>query len=160
MSGRPQVRLLDALELDIGPETLRKRARSLGLGSGAPYVSRSYRYPYALVGWHTDRIGVDIERIGPLDPAFGELICTPDERSALATSGDTDTDLTSLWCAKEALAKGLGDALFYHPARLESPSRWPCRRSGPWHTAQLAVAPDHIAWLCWRSVDLPPSPAG
>jgi hypothetical protein len=149
----PEVHLLDARALGIDDRRLRERARALTATSGSEHVSRSYRYPYALVGWHTDRIGVDIERIAPFDPAFADLICTPDERSQLASVSNPDTVLASLWCSKEALAKGLGDALLYDPVRLESPTRWRDRRSGPWRAAQLDIVPGHVAWLCWRECD-------
>lgn len=158
--GVPQVRLLDARVDELDADALRDWARQLTAASGAPYAARSYRYPYALVGWHREPIGADIERIGPCDAAFADLICTPAERSDPAGLTDRNAYLTSLWSAKEALAKALGDALGYEPSRLESPARWPRGRAGPWRTAQLAVPPGHVAWLCWRSSDLRRANAG
>jgi len=29
-----------------------------------------YRYPYVLIGWHPEPIGVDIERVAPYNQAF------------------------------------------------------------------------------------------
>jgi hypothetical protein len=149
--GKPQVRLLDARAAGLDDAALHDWARSLTPPPGARYVTRSYCHPYALVSWHSEPVGVDIERIAPCDAAFADLICTPAERSDPAWRADPDRYLTSLWSSKEALSKALGDALRYEPSRLDSPSRWPRRRSGRWEAAQLIVAPDHVAWLCWRS---------
>jgi hypothetical protein len=151
--GKPQVRLLDARRLDLDPPALRDWARSLAGPIGARYVTRSYRYPFALVGWHHEPIGVDIEKIGPCDDAFADLICTSAERGAPALSADRDTYLTSLWSSKEALSKALGDALSYEPSRLASPMGWSTRRAGRWQSRQLMAPPGHVAWLCWRSAD-------
>jgi phosphopantetheinyl transferase len=117
----------------------------------ASYVSRSYRFPYALVAWHTEPLGVDIERVEPFDAAFLASICTPDERAAVARLEEPDACVASLWSSKEALSKALGDPLRYDPRRLDSPMRWPDGRCGPWRAAEIAAPPGHTAWLCWRS---------
>lgn len=114
-------------------------------------VSRSYRYPYALIACHDQRVGVDIERIEPHDSAFAETICTPAERVAGWPPEHADRYLSALWSSKEALAKALGDPLADEPSRLESPSAWRHGRSGPWRATPLATAPGHVAWLCWRT---------
>ncbi len=157
-AGSPEVRLLDARTSGLDDRALREWAHALTAGSRAPYVSRSYRYPYALVGWHREPVGVDIERVSPCDTAFADLICTPAERSDATCATDSDSYLTSLWCAKEALAKTLGNALCYEPSRLESPARWPQQRAGPLRAARLSVAVDHVAWVCWRSSDAAANP--
>ena len=150
-AGGPEVQLLDARDRDLDAEGLREWARVLTVASGVRFVSRSYRYPYAVVGWHRDPIGVDIETIGPYDEALADVICTPSERSDLSSRADLGAHLTSLWCAKEALAKALGDALAYDPARLESPAHWSSRRGGRWGAMPLADPPEgHAAWVCWR----------
>jgi phosphopantetheinyl transferase len=149
----PQVRLLDALDGGLDATRLQAWAReeTAAAAAGASHASRSYRYPYALVSWHTEAVGVDIERVQPFDRAFMESICTPSER--LMWSGDEHSDefLSSLWSSKEALAKALGDARAYDPRRLDSPMRWPDGQSGPWRAAPLMVPAGHVAWLCWRS---------
>jgi hypothetical protein len=147
----PDVRLLDARALHVDEADFRDLARELTTKSGAAYVSRSYSFPYALVAWHYHPVGVDVERIGRCDDTFADLICTPDERGDVARSDDADRLLTSLWSSKEALSKGLGDALQYEPARLESPTGWPSQQAGAWRCRELAVDPDHVAWVCWRT---------
>jgi hypothetical protein len=147
--GAPDVRLLDAREAGLDEPGLRAWARDLTESSGAPHFARAYRYPYALVAWHSDPVGVDIERVTQCDDAFAELICTAAERSDPALVADSDAYLTSLWSSKEALSKALGDAVDYDPARLDSPMRWPGAQAGPWRAAELTVAPQHAAWLCW-----------
>lgn len=147
----PRVRLLDARVEGLDDRALHQWARALAESSGAPHVTRSYRYPYALVGWHLEPVGVDIERISHCDTAFADLICTPAERSDASSLTDLNSYLTSLWCAKEALAKTLGDALRYEPSRLESPANWPEQRAGSLRAARLSVAGDHVAWVCWRT---------
>lgn len=148
-AGGPHVRLLDARGADLDEAGLREWARVLGDAQGAPYVTRSYRHPYALLAWHDARVGVDIERIEPFDAAFAASICTPDERLDWASLPDRDAHLASLWSGKEALAKALGDALSHDPRRLEAPLLWPAGRAGAWHGTQLAVAAGHVAWVCW-----------
>jgi hypothetical protein len=155
---RPGVELLDARQLGLHDETaLREHARRACAGTGAPYTSRSYSFPLALIAWHTAQVGCDVERIAPCDEAFADSIRTPAERAAAqseeATGEDADHDrrITSLWCSKEALAKALGDALDYDPRRLEGPGSWPDGRSGSWRAASLDLAGDHVvAWVCWH----------
>jgi phosphopantetheinyl transferase len=149
--GTPEVRLLDARAAGLDEAGLRTWARAQTAACGQPYVVRSYRYPYALVAWHSEPVGVDIERIEPCDAAFAELILTPAERADPMPFAEPDAHLTSLWCSKEALSKALGDALRYDPGRLDSPMRWPDLRSGPWRAAPLRTTPRHTAWLCWRA---------
>jgi hypothetical protein len=149
--GGPEVRLLDARALGVDEEGLRARARSETATWGGAHVARSYRYPYSLVAWHDEPVGVDIERIERCDLAFADTICTPSERAGAVHAPDLDTYLSSLWCSKEALSKALGDALRYDPRRLGSPMLWPNGCAGPWRAVRLVVVPHHTAWLCWRS---------
>jgi len=147
----PEVRLLDARPVGLTPSVLRAWARAETSGAGARFVARSYRYPYALLAWHSDRVGVDLERIEACDEGFARSVCTPAELAELAQAVDPDLYATSLWCSKEALCKALGNALDYDPRRLDAPCRWPAGRSGPWHALPLWVVAEHTAWLCWRS---------
>jgi 4'-phosphopantetheinyl transferase superfamily len=146
--GAPQVALIDGTAEGLDEAELRLRARELGATRGSGPVSRSYCYPYALVGWHSGPIGVDIERVCNCPEEFSQAICTPGEKA----SGRwiTDHDLISLWSSKEALSKALGDALDYDPRRLESPAGWPGGASGPWRTAILPAPDGHCGWICWR----------
>jgi 4'-phosphopantetheinyl transferase superfamily len=143
----PEVRLLDARAAGLDEDQLRAWARDQAEASGAAHTSRSYRYPYALVACHEHRVGIDIERVEPLDAAFLESICMPEEHGL----GLGVADASSLWCSKEALAKALGDALSYDPRRLGSPMMWPDGRSGPWQAAALRAPAGHNAWVCWES---------
>jgi hypothetical protein len=156
-TGVPWVSLLDASATGLDDAGLRHWARRLAVTSGAAYTSRSYRYPYALVAGHSQPVGADIERVGPCDDAFAELICTTAERSGSPRGLDPDIYLTSLWSGKEALAKALGNALAYEPCRLASPTGWPRGRAGPWRAEELNAPPGYVAWLCWRSGDASPA---
>lgn len=147
----PEVRLLEARGADADEASLRERARSEALASGGRYTSRSYRHPFALLAWHSEPVGIDIERIESADAAFAELICTPSERAEAARAGDHDAYLSSLWSSKEALSKALGDSLRYEPGQLESPMHWPVGRAGAWRAQELAAPYGHVAWLCWRA---------
>jgi phosphopantetheinyl transferase len=148
----PEVRLLDATSAEVDEQRLRATARALADAAGAAYASRSYRYPYALVTWHSDSVGIDIERVEPHDPAFTASICTPAER-VWVHAGGAGAQSSSLWSSKEALAKALGNALDYDPRRLESPMFWANGRSGRWRATTLPVAAGHVAWLCWRAAE-------
>lgn len=145
----PTVQLLDAVPAGLDERELRARAREHADG-GAPYSSRSYRHPYALVALHHEPVGVDIERIEPFEHDFLASICTPSELSLCAARKDDDAYIGDLWCSKEALTKALGDAVRYDPRRISSPKFWPGGRSGPWRAAPLAAPSGHTAWLCWR----------
>ncbi|GAC1528876.1 MAG: hypothetical protein NVS2B6_16920 [Thermoleophilaceae bacterium] len=152
--GGPLVRLLDARERGADEAALRDWTRAVGAASGAAHVSRSYRHPYALVACHDAPVGIDIERVEPCDSAFADLICTPGERTEAERQADPDVYLSGLWSSKEALSKALGDALLYEPNRLDSPQRWHEGASGPWRAAELSVPAGHVAWVCWRTVDV------
>jgi phosphopantetheinyl transferase len=146
---RPEIRLLDARYARLSEAELRAWARTLAPAAAAAHRSRSYRYPYALVAWHDQPVGVDIERIEPMDADFARSICTYSETQRLPVLDDRL--VASLWSGKEALSKALGDPLIYDPRRLEAPLLWLDGRAGPWRAAELTVAGGHVAWLCWRS---------
>ena len=148
--GGPTVQLLEAGNEDADDARLHERARLLADAAKAAHTSRSYRHPYALLAWHDHPVGIDIERIEPVDRAFLESISTPSERVSLRVRNEA-ADVISLWCSKEALAKALGDARRYDPRRLESPVRWPEGRSGPWRARRLEAPAGYLAWVCWRS---------
>jgi hypothetical protein len=151
----PLVRLLDARTAGLDDAGLRRWARAVGAQLAPLLVTRSYRHPFALVAAHHAAVGVDLERVEPVDAAFATSIATPEERAALE-AGEAGDDLASwaiaLWSGKEALAKALGDALAYDPRRLGAPARWPGLRCGPWRAAALPVPAGHTGWVCWRDV--------
>lgn len=146
--------LIDARAAGASDEVaLRELARTASAEAGAPFTSRSYRFPFALVAAHTDAVGVDIERVERCGRVFADSISTPAELSARPPREDHDRFFTSLWSSKEALSKALGDALAYDPRRLEGPGSWPDGRSGPWRASSIDVGEDgHVAWLCWRAL--------
>jgi hypothetical protein len=78
--GSPEVRLLDGARAGLGKSELRVWARAEAAAVDAPYRSRSHRYPYALIAWHVEPVGIDIERVERFDPGFIESISTPSER--------------------------------------------------------------------------------
>ena len=145
----PGLELIDARAGGLDEPGLRARARGWAAAQNAAHVSRSYSFPYALVGWHRDRVGVDIERTVACDERFARSICTPAE--AEGAPWGSDDEIISLWSAKEALAKALGDAVRYDPRRLESPARWPAGASGPWRARRLSAPDGFCGWVCWRS---------
>lgn len=149
--GAPHIRLLDARSAGLGQTALRWLARSQVVAAGTTQVSRSYRYPYAVIAWHVTPVGIDIERIESFDATFADSICTPTETIDWSTLEDPDDELASRWCSKEALAKALGDARRYDPRRLESPILWPQGRAGAWRAQRLPAVTGHVVWVCWRS---------
>ena len=145
----PLLELLHAGDEGLDESALRTEARDWGASRRTGELSRSYCFPYALVGWHSDRIGVDIERIVDCDEEFARSICTPQEAERAA--GRDDEEIVSLWCSKEALAKALGDAVRYDPRRLQSPVAWHDGASGRWRARRLAAPDGYCAWVAWRS---------
>lgn len=151
----PEVLLIDARSQGADDEAnLRAAAQAAAAARPALCVSRSYRYPYAIVAWHHEPLGVDIERISHCDATFARSICTPSEALQLQSAQDDDAYFTSMWCSKEAIAKGLGDALRYDPRRIGAPMLWPAGRAGAWRSIELDGPPEHVVWLCWRSTTL------
>jgi phosphopantetheinyl transferase len=149
-AGAPMVALIDASADGLDEAALRAQARGLWAAVGAGAVSRSYCHPYALVAWHTQPIGVDVERVVTCPADFAASISTPAEAATARWS--TDHEIISLWSSKEALSKALGDALDYDPRRLESPAGWPGGACGPWRAAALPLPDGYCGWVCWRSV--------
>ena len=147
----PQVDLLDARRTGLDEPELRVWTRAVTARSAETHVSRSYAYPYALVACHGEPVGVDIEPVQPVPTGFLASILTPSERMELGAGDGLDHDArsVSLWSAKEALAKALGDALRYDPRRLESPAAWPAGRCGRWRAMPLNGMDGHVGWVCW-----------
>ncbi len=170
-TARPAVRVLRATtrevlaaRLGVAPDALEvsRRCRYCGHPThgkptlpGAPDVSFSVSHSGTIgvvaVAGDGVPVGVDIERVQPLDPVFLASIQTPSERQVVIAGegADRDAAMTSLWSGKEALAKALGDALRYDPRRLESPVRWPEGRCGRWRAEALAGIDGHVGWVCW-----------
>lgn len=138
------------------------------------FVSRSYRYPWALVAHHETAVGVDIERrdaVGDTDLAFARATCTPAELERLWRS--SHASLVDLWSGKEALTKALGDALRYDPRRIDSPCEWgswcdrasqpgilgEIRRRGSWGAARLHLGGEAgrecTGWVVWSLPEAP-----
>lgn len=144
----PEVWLLDGTDAD--EQFLRASARRLTEEAGARYASRSYRYPYALVAWHSTPVGIDIERVQTCERRFAASICTPAEEVQWTEVPDPHIHFSSLWSSKEALAKALGNPLGYDPRRLSAPLFWPGGRAGRWKAQSLSTVESHVAWMCWR----------
>jgi phosphopantetheinyl transferase len=148
-SGVPCVVLLNAVAAELDMDGLRTWARSL-CNVEDRFNVRSYRFPYALVAWHSAPVGIDIERHDTYPTGFAASVCTPDELTRYRNAAPDHDELTALWCGKEALAKALGDAGRYDPRRLDSPLHWPDGEAGPWRATALSAPIGHVAWLCWR----------
>lgn len=73
---------------------------------------------------HDRPVGVDIERIGPRDPAFLASIATKSEQALLEARGATPEQraewITRLWCAKEAAGKMTGAGVNGAPTQFEA----------------------------------------
>jgi phosphopantetheinyl transferase len=133
------------------PQALRVAAAELSVQQAAPYLSRSYREPFALVAWHTAPVGIDLERVEDLSAELARSIATPEERQALGHNFDDPRFVASMWSAKEAVAKCLGDALDYDPRRLVSPLLWRDGAAGRLRAAELGAPEHHVAWICWAA---------
>jgi hypothetical protein len=160
----PRVRLIDVRGSGVDQQGLRDAAWGLTetlTSGGARHVSRSYRWPLALVAGWALAVGVDIERVETeADRAFADSICTPEERIELGARRFDPAVVASLWCGKEAVAKALGDALAYDPRRLGAPLLWPDGVSGRWHARPLEVSPGYVGWVCWLAAAANPQVEG
>lgn len=178
------MKLVDARTYGVRQEDWHAYVRESPLLSAGPpeasasscrrFVSRSYRYPWALVAHYETAVGVDIERrdaVGETDLAFARATCTPAELDRLCRS--SHPSLVDLWSGKEALTKALGDPLRYDPRRIDSPCEWSSwraigprpgilgqiRRRGSWAAAPLLLGGDAArectAWVVWRLPEAP-----
>jgi 4'-phosphopantetheinyl transferase superfamily len=147
VAGAPELYLLDARILGTDPAGLRQAARQFCGRLEPASVSRSYCHPLALVAGADRPLGVDIEQVSSWRPSQVRGLLTPEELEG----GPLDDPFwaTSLWSSKEALAKGLGDALDYDPRRVGAPSLWPNGRAGRWQAQMVIPAPGYVAWVCW-----------
>ena len=56
-------------------------------------------------------IGLDVETVEARDSSFEDLVLTDTDKSRLASASDRNTELTTIWCEKEAYAKWEGEGL-------------------------------------------------
>ncbi len=145
--GDPHVVVVDGSADSLDEVELRERARAL-IPSDAPFSSRSYRLPFALVAFHASAVGVDIERVGACPPSMFSSICCPEEQAASAEGATLDLD--DLWAGKEAAAKAMGNPVHYDPRLVLSPVLWPEGRAGRWRARRVAVPTSHVGWVCWQ----------
>ncbi len=87
-----------------------------------PDISISHSGDHAVAVAHKARIGIDIERIEQRGLPFLESFSTSRERALLESIElpSRDALVTSLWCAKEAVAKCLGTGVKSAPQLLEA----------------------------------------
>ncbi len=127
----PTARTFDARSDGLDERGLRQWVQAWSSNVEAPHVSRSCCFPYAVVAWHTEPVGVDIVR---------------------TTAGDSE--LRSVWSSQEALTRalddGLDDGIECDPRPMEPPTFWPDGEAGPWRALKLEVFLGHVAWVCWR----------
>ncbi len=87
-----------------------------------PHISISHSGQHAVAVAHEARIGIDIERIEQRGMPFLESFSTSRERALLESLElpSRDALVTSLWCAKEAVAKCLGTGVKSAPQLFEA----------------------------------------
>ncbi len=87
-----------------------------------PFISISHSGDCAIAIAHEHRIGVDIERIEQRDERFVETFTTPAERGLIdgVPLSERDAFVTSIWCAKEAVAKCVGTGVDGAPQAFEA----------------------------------------
>ncbi len=164
----PHLEVHDARRWRVEEGEWRAHVRALPPVRGVPgMVSRSYRYPWAVVASHGLPMGVDIEMLDAVaadDLAFAETICTPDELARFRDGGSAE--LVDLWSGKEALAKALGDPLSHDPRRLEAPAGWEpaagdgLRSRGIWLARRLPLTGEPggscLGWMVWQNPETCP----
>lgn len=73
-------------------------------------------------------VGIDVERVRPLDDALAQRVLSPAELARHRTWCPTEHDLLTYWCRKEALVKCAGVGLAVRPRTLTtSPPGAPAR---------------------------------
>jgi phosphopantetheinyl transferase len=118
MAAKDAVRALVGRELtmadiaiDPGPHGA-PRAAIATRALQAPHVGLAHKgfvaVAVAAAAGICDGVGIDVEPVGPLDPALAADAFTPEEQALLAPGGH---DAVSAWAAKEAIGKALGRGL-------------------------------------------------
>lgn len=80
--------------------------------SGGPEFSISHSGHYVVCALSDEgRVGIDLERVRPIDPAEFTSHLTAQERSRIEAAGDAPAELLRIWCAKESAIKADGRGL-------------------------------------------------
>lgn len=101
-------------------------------GALDPSISHTDGLACAAVGVGC-RIGVDVERLQPIEPSLYDRILSPDERRIVTGAKDPDATFLEFWTMKEAAAKADGRGLQLDPQRLL------CRRGSAFRGAAVRV---------------------
>jgi 4'-phosphopantetheinyl transferase len=109
-------RLLQLLRRRIGlPEALSEMSWTQ---QGRPFLpgpgdfNISHTDGLVICGWtEAGRIGVDVERIRPIDPAQFASVLSGQEQAAVQASATPGTTLLRIWARKEAVAKAAGSGI-------------------------------------------------
>lgn len=109
------------LEIDhdgLGRPAVRFRGEDQPPDMPALSIAHREGVAVAIAGFRPDgRLGVDVERIHPRDEGFLRIAFDEEERRLLAAVGAAGRDewVARLWCAKEAVAKAVGQGLVEGP---------------------------------------------
>lgn len=163
-----QARVLGRLLLRAGLLRLRE-AQAAGLRAWAREASGRPR----LAGWAGDfsishtagltvcalrpegRVGVDVERLGPVKIEELRLGFGPDEWADIQAAPDSGLALLRIWTAKEAALKADGRGLAVEPAEVDGRGGAVAVRGTLWHIASPVIAP---GWVCALATREPATP--
>jgi 4'-phosphopantetheinyl transferase len=93
----------------ILPVVLEKDRRGAPLPAGGLWWSVTHKSGFVAGIVSSEKIGIDIEKIGPFSPALLKKVVSPEEQGLF--DGDEPTMLFRCWTAKEAVLKAEGRGL-------------------------------------------------
>lgn len=102
-----------------------------------------------ICGMSVQRIGVDLEKIKPIDLRDYERFLRPEEWEAITSSRQPERRFYTLWTQKEAVIKAVGEGLgLLTDIRIEG--QWAEVRGEQWHLASIELGEDYAACVASR----------
>lgn len=116
--------------------------------SGALDFSISHSHEYTICA-ATDQgeIGIDIEKIRPVDPEDFHICMTPDERAKIAASEDKDRAFFRFWTRKECVLKADGRGLLIPMQEALVLGEEAILQGRRWHLREIDIDPTCVCHL-------------
>lgn len=124
-------------------------------------LSHSGQWVVMIWGWETAFLGIDVEKIAPMDMKLAERFFSPPEYEALLLqTGESRLDyFFHLWTLKEsyikALGKGLSIPLDSFTIARTAEGNWHCPENACLHFKSFRLDPAHILSACSGTADIP-----
>ncbi|GAU08625.1 4'-phosphopantetheinyl transferase family protein [Desulfoplanes formicivorans] len=149
---------LEGWNMDRGLAALghESKGRPILAGSGRPIsLSHSGRWAVCAIGSADQScIGVDVEKVRPLQVEEFAIAFTPTELQVIRQQPDPASDLIRRWTIKEAILKALGTGLLTNPLDMETLTCPLTAKNLSWFWRHYPLEKGY-----WLTVGTPPPPS-